>query len=138
MKAILLCALLVCNLMAINAHDAAGVISAQTDLKKACKKARSENKMLLLLVVKDNCSWCEKMVHETLNDQSIGYELTDMVTVVVDISEKLPEAYKVTNTPAIFFIDAKKEKSVWETVGFMKKGAFLIDIISAKERFEAE
>ena len=94
--------------------------------------------MLLLLVVKDNCSWCEKMVHETLNDQSIRYELTDMVTVVVDISEKLPDAYKVTNTPAIFFIDAKKEQSVWETVGFMKKGAFLIDIISAKERFDAE
>jgi len=44
----------------------------------------------------------------------------------------------VTNTPAIFFIDAKKEKSVWEAVGFMKKGTFLIDVISAKERFEAE
>ena len=138
MKAILLCLLLVCNLMAISAQDAAKILDAQTDVKKACQKARSENKMVLLIVVKDNCSWCEKMVHETLNDKNIRYELTDMVTVVVDISEKLPDGFKVTNTPAIFFIDAKKEKSVWENVGFVKKGTFLIDIISANERYEAE
>jgi len=138
MKAILLCALLVCNLMAITAQDAAKILSAQTDLKKACQKARSENKILLLVVVKDKCSWCEKMVHETLNDKSIQYELSDMLTVVVDISEALPDGFEVTNTPAVFFIDAKKKKSVWANVGFVKKGTFLIDIISAKERFEAE
>ena len=138
MKTLLLCALLVCNLMAINAQDAADILSAQTDLKKAYTLAKPENKIILLLVVKEGCNWCEKMVRETLNSQSIQAELTDMVTVVVDINVKLPDAFKVTNTPAIFFIDAKREQSVWETVGFMKKGAFLIDIISAKERFNAE
>ena len=129
-------ALLVCNLMAITAQDAAWVLDAQTDLTKAFQKARAENKMVLLVVVKDDCNWCEKMVYDTLKDKDIQDNLTNMVTVIVDVNKKLPDAFKVTQTPAIFFIDAKTKKSVLENVGYIKKGGFLIDIISASEMTE--
>jgi thioredoxin-related protein len=122
--------------MAISAQEAALVLEAQTDLTKALQKAKAENKMVLLVVVKDDCNWCEKLVHETLKDKNIQDNLSNMVTVIVDINGKLPNKFKVTKTPATFFIDAKKEKSVFENIGYVKKGAFLIDIISANEMME--
>ena len=128
--------MLVCNLMAISAQDAAWVLDAQTDLTKALQKAKAENKIVLLVVVKDDCNWCEKMLYDTLKDKNIQENLANTVTVIVDINGKLPDAFKVRQTPAIFFIDAKKEKSIWENVGYIKKGAFLIDIISANEIME--
>ena len=136
MKTLIMFALLVCNLLAISAQDAAWVLNAQTDLTKAFKLAKAENKMLLLVVVKDDCNWCEKMVYDTLKDKNIQESLTNTVTVIVDVSEKLPDTFKVTRTPAIFFIDAKTKKSVLENVGYIKKGGFLIDIISASEMLE--
>ncbi len=136
MKAVIMFALMVCNLMAISASEAAWVLDAQTDLTKALQKAKAENKMVLLVVVKDDCNWCEKMVHETLKDKDIQDNLSNMITVIVDINGKLPNDFKVTRTPSMFFIDAKKEKSVFENVGYVKKGAFLIDIISANEMME--
>ena len=136
MKAVIIFVLLVCNLMAISAQDAAWVLNAQTDLTKALQKANAEKKMVLLVVVKDDCNWCEKMVHETLKDKDIQDNLSNTVTVIVDVNGKLPNDFKVTKTPAIFFIDAETKKSILENVGYVKKGAFLIDIISANEMME--
>lgn len=136
MKTVIMFVLLICNLMAINAKDAAWILDAQTDLTKALEKAKSEKKMVLLVVVKDGCSWCEKMVYETLKDKNIQENLENSVTVIVDINGKLPNDFKASRTPAMFFIDAKKEKSVLENFGYVKKGAFLIDIISANEMME--
>ncbi len=136
MKAVIMFALMVCNLMAISASEAAWVLDAQTDLTKALQKAKAENKMVLLVVVKDDCNWCEKMVHETLKDKDIQDNLSNMVTVIVDIHGKLPNDFKVIKTPAMFFIDPKNGKSVFKNIGYVKKGAFLIDIISANEVME--
>ena len=136
MKTVMMFVLLICNLMAISAQEAAWVLDAQTDFTKAFQKAKAENKMVLLVVVKDDCNWCEMMVHNTLKDKDIQDNLSNMVTVIVDINEKLPNDFKVTKTPAMFFIDAKKEKSVFKNVGYVKKGAFLIDIIYANEVME--
>jgi len=138
MKIVIMFILVFCNLMAITAEDAAWLLNAQTDLNKAYEKAKNEKKkMVLLVVVKDSCDWCKMMVHETLKDQNIQANLTDMVTVIMDIdSKKLPKEFQTELTPAMFFIDAKSKKSVLKNVGYIKKGGFLIDIISASEMVE--
>jgi thioredoxin-related protein len=136
MKAVIFFALIICNLMAISAEEAAWALDAQNDFAKALQKAKTENKMLLLVVVKDDCTWCEKMVHETLKDKDIQDSLSNMVTAVVDVHGKLPNDFKVRKTPTVFFIDAKSEKSVYKNIGYVKKGAFLIDIISANEMMD--
>ncbi len=125
--------------MAITAQDAAQILGAEMNLNTAFKKAKDENKkMVLLVVVKDHCNWCKMMIHDTLKDAAIQENLTNMVTVVVDINGKLPDEFKATITPAVFFIDPKSKKSVWENVGYVKKGSFLIDIISANEMIELQ
>ena len=138
MKTLIILAMMVCHLMAITAQDAAWVLDAQTDLNKAYEIAKAKKKKLvLLLVVKDGCEWCEKMVFDTLKDKNIQENLADMITVVVDRDDKqLPAEFKAKVTPAIFFIDVRRKKSVLENVGYIKKGGFFIDIISANEMME--
>ena len=137
MKTILMFILLVGNLLAITAEDAAWLLDAQTDLTKAYEKAKAEKKkMLLLVVVKNGCQWCEMMVHKTLKDKDIQANLTDIVTVVVDVNAKLPKEFQTKLTPGMFFIDVKSKKSVWKNFGYIKKGGFLIDIISANDMVE--
>ena len=130
--------MLVCNLMAITAPEAAQTLGAQTDLTKALKQAKSENKLLLLVVVKEHCHWCEKMVYNTLKDKNIQEHLSEMITVVIDINDKVSDDFKTAQAPAVFFIDPNKQKSVWANVGYIKKGTFLIDIISANEMMDSE
>ena len=96
--------ILVCNLMAISAQDAAWVLDAQTDLNKAFDKAGDENKMILLVIVKEDCSWCEKMVFDTLKDENIQENLNNMITVIVDINDKLPSEFKAKLTPTVFLL----------------------------------
>ena len=139
MKTLILSLLLICNVMAITAKDAAWVLNAQTDLHKALKQAKQENKdMVLLLVVKDGCEWCEKMVHETMQNRNIKDALSDAIIVIIDSKSDLAKKYKTTLTPSVFFIDAKTEKSVYTQVGYEKAGSFLISIISAKDNIGQE
>lgn len=125
------------NLMAVTAEDAAWLLNAQTDLDKAFEKAKKEKKkVVLLVVVKDGCNWCDLMVHETLTDPDIQSRLGEAVTVVVDIHRELPEAFRADLTPTIFFIDAERQKSILKEVGYVKKGSFLIDIVTAFDNID--
>jgi len=137
MKTLLLSILLVCNLMAITAEDAAWLLNAQTDFNKAVQKAKNERKqMIVLLVVKDGCSWCEKMVNETMQDERIKDALADAVVVVTDFHTDLAKRYKAELTPTIYFIDASSKNSIEKQVGYEKPGNFLITIISAFDSLE--
>ena len=137
MKIIIIFVLLVYNLMAISVEDAAWLLNAETDLNKAYKVAKTQKKkMLLLVIVKDGCNWCSMMVENTLRDKTIQANLEDMVTVVVDSNNTLPKTFKTKLTPTMFFIDVENKKSVLKQTGYIKKGTFLIDIISASEMVE--
>lgn len=133
MKIFIITMLMVCHLMAITVEDAAWVLDAQTDLNKAFKKAKAEKKDLLLLVaIKDGCDWCEKMIHYTLRDDKVKEQLSDVVTVVVDMKSKSAKDLNATLAPTMYFIDVSTGKTVQEHIGYEKAGSFLIDIISAK------
>ncbi|KYJ86000.1 hypothetical protein AS592_05285 [Sulfurovum riftiae] len=128
---------MISSLMAITANDAALVLDAQTSLTNAYKKAKAQKKKLILLVVvKDDCNWCELMVHNTLSDDNVKYELEDMVTVVTDISSKIAQTLDVKLTPSMYFIDASTHRPVHKHIGYEKPGSFIIDIVTAKEKVE--
>jgi len=137
MKSLLLSFLLVSNLMAITATEYAPTINAVTDLDKAYEKVKSEQKeMILLLIVKDGCHWCEKMVEETLQDKTVKEALSDTVIIIVDLDTALAKKFKAEQTPSMVFIDVKTKKSVYEQVGYEKPGAFMITIISAQDNLK--
>ena len=132
MKTLLLSILLVCNLMAVTAEDAAWLLNGTTDFNKAVEKSKNGKKaMIVLLVVKDGCSWCEKMVSETMQASAVKDALNDAVLVVADFHSELASAYNAQLTPTIYFIDPKTKKSIKKQVGYEKPGNFLITVISA-------
>lgn len=135
MKTVIIVLLLCTSLMAITAEDAAWLLDAETSLSKATQKAKKEHKkMVLLVVVRDGCDWCEKMVHETLRSEKIKKALSDTVVAVVDLSTPLPKGIYAAVTPTIFFIDAGSGRAVEKSIGYSRPGSFLIDIVSAKEK----
>jgi thioredoxin-related protein len=138
MKHIIIALLFVCQLFAITAKDAAWVLDAQPSLQKALKRAEAEHKkMVVLVVVKDGCGWCEKMVHETLSDKSVRQKLSDdAVVAVIDLYSPQAEKLGAMYTPTIYFWDVKGNKPVQTSLGFEKAGAFLIDIVSAMEKID--
>jgi len=137
MKTLIFLLLIICNSMAITAKDAAWVLDAQTDLHKALEQAKQEKKdMILLLVIQNGCEWCEKMVHGTMQSNSIKNALDDTIVVILDIGSDLAKKYKTTLTPSAFFIDAHTGKSIYKQIGYEKPGNFLISIINAKDNIE--
>lgn len=136
MKHMLIVVLFACQLFAITAKDAAWVLGAQTSLDEAVKKARVEHKkMVVLVVVKDGCGWCEKMVNETLNDKKVHQKLSeDAVVAVIDLHTEQAEQLGAMYTPTIYFWDVKRNRSVQSSLGFEEAGSFLIDYVSAMEK----
>ncbi len=135
MKSVLMFLLLCTSVMAVTAGEAAWLLDAETTLSKAMQKAKQEHKkMVLLVVVRDGCDWCEKMVHQTLRSEKITKALSDTVVVVVDLNTPLPKGIYAAVTPTMFFIDAGSGKAVHKSVGYDDPGGFLIDIVSAQEK----
>ena len=54
------------------------------DIEKLSLQAKKENKHLLLFFHKDGCNFCEKMIYETLDDDSIE-EVIEQYFIFVDI-----------------------------------------------------
>ncbi len=138
MKHIVIALFFVCQLFAITAKDAAWVLDAQTSLQKAVKKAEAEHKkMVVLVVVKDGCGWCEKMVHETLSDKKVRQKLSDdAVMAVIDLYSPQAKKLGAEYTPMVYFWDVKRHKPVHTLLGFEKAGTFLIDIVSAIDKID--
>jgi len=74
--------------------------------------------------VDSNCHWCEMMVHKTLKDKDIQANLTDIVTVVVDVHTKLPKEFYTKLTPGMFFIDVKSKKVYGRILVILKRVVF--------------
>ena len=137
MKIFLLSLLLVSTLFAITAKDYAPTLNALTNIDDAYIKAKSDKKsMILVIVIKDGCHWCEKMVEQTLQDKAVKDTLDDTVIVLTDFDSKLSKTYKTERTPSLYFIDVKTKKSVYEQVGYEKPGSFMITIHSAIDALE--
>jgi len=134
MKILLVIFSLVYTLFAADAESAAMELDFHERYKTALAEAKEENKMLLLVVVQDPCPFCDKLVHNTLGDEDVKKALKGYVGVVLNKRAKdLPKAFQTSMTPMTFFIDPKKENSVWESLGYVKKAQFLDDIKEAKK-----
>jgi len=137
MKHLLLFVTLTYTLLAINVEDASHILKAETSMKEAQNKADKEKKeIIMLVVIKDGCNWCERMVHETLPSPMIQDNLYDVVTLVTDLHSDLAKKYNATATPSVYFIGRSTGKVLFSQVGYEKPGSFLINIHFAKNKLD--
>jgi len=104
-------------------------VSYERDYNKALLKAKEQNKVLMLVLVGDYCPWCKKFERKTLKSQEVRDAVAkDFIPVVIDKFKdkgKYPKEFYAPVIPAVYFIDPNTEKSLLETVAYMKKAEFL-------------
>lgn len=108
----------------------------------AIKTAKEQKKVVMLLVVADYCPWCKKFERKTLKDPAVMAKVNEnFVGLVIDKYKdkgKYPEEYNAPLIPAVFFINPKDQKSVFETVAYMKPDEFMESMDYALNTNKAE
>jgi len=128
LKLFLISILLVQILFASNAKEDATLLEAENIFSVAMEKAKNEKKMLIMVIVKENCRWCDKLVKRTLAEAEVKEARKDYTLVIVDRNDHFPNQYKEDIFPSIFYIDAQTEKTVYESVGYVGKKCFMNDL----------
>ena len=103
----------------------------EKSLSEAFKKAKIEDKTLMVMVQSPHCRWCVKMKRDTLADSNISKRLKQFILVKIERgseeSKNLPYAKYL---PTIYFI--KKDKIVLEKVigycGVMDFNSWIDDV----------
>ncbi|MGB5965179.1 MAG: thioredoxin family protein [Sulfurimonadaceae bacterium] len=84
----------------------------QSDYEKAREKAVKEKKLLMVLLIENECSQCMKMLRTTFKDQSYIKSVNEKyISVLVTNGQK--ESYPIEllyaiEYPSLFFLDAKE------------------------------
>ena len=138
MKYIVMILVLSISLMAADAAKSAKALGMYNNYNKALQKAKSENKLMVLVVVWDPCRACNKLVKETLSNDIVKNSLKDHVTAILDYKDKMPEEFHIKMAPKIFYINPKTEKSVWESMGAVSIETITDDFKEALEMFKED
>ncbi|MDY0232677.1 MAG: thioredoxin family protein [Sulfurimonas sp.] len=117
----------------------ASEVNYSRDYAQALQIAKEQNKLIMFVAVGDYCPWCKKFERKTLNSKEIKARVSgEFVPLIIDrVSDKgkYPEEFYAQVVPTVFFINPKTQKSVFESMGYMKPSDFSSDLDSAKAKF---
>ena len=110
------------------------------DYASALAQAKKEHKNVLVLVVGDYCPWCKKFERKTMKRKCVDVKVkSDFVPVILDkYKDKgaYPEAFYSPVIPTVYFVDARDEKVLHQSVAYMKKDEFLDNLDDALMAYE--
>ena len=128
MKILLTLLTLFSFIYAAQIDEFAAEVNYLRNYETAIKTAKAQNKLVMLVVVADYCPWCKKFERKTLKDSAVMAKVNEnFVSIVIDKYKdkgKFPEEFRAPLIPAVFFINPKDQKSVFETVAYMKPDEF--------------
>ena len=88
-------------------------IKWQGDYAKALQQAREENKVLMVLLIKNNCKECKDLVRDLFVDKPYVERLNkETIAVIVNIDNKYSfpiEMYWSKRYPTLFFVNSSNE-----------------------------
>jgi len=78
--------------------------------KTALKRAKKENKLIMLEAMTSTCYFCKKMEREVMIEPKVVEAIEkDFIPVIIDVNKhSLPLDLKVNSTPSFIFIDTNK------------------------------
>jgi thioredoxin-related protein len=140
MKTLLLLLLTFSFALSAQIDEFASEVNYSRDYNAALKDAKSQNKLLMLVVVGDYCPWCKKFERKTLNSTLIQNQVKkDFIPVIIDKAKdkgKYPPEFYSKLIPTVFFIDPKTQKHIFESLGYSKKVTFAIDMDLALKAYQ--
>ncbi|MDI6751253.1 MAG: thioredoxin domain-containing protein [bacterium] len=101
------------------------------------KRAKAENKPLMVHFTADWCSWCKKLEAEAFRNQEVILLSKSLVSVKIDC-EKTPELakkFQVRGLPTILFI-SPEGNVIHKVIGYRPQDAFLSEMKTALSSFE--
>ena len=107
----------------------------QKDLNSALELAKKENRLLMVMIEREDCKWCKKMRYHTLSNDAVVEKLKPFVSIRVAqeakaVTKQLPKSQGV---PTIFFM--YPDKKVIETaVGYFDVEDFLSFFVSIERK----
>ena len=95
-------------------------LSWRGDYDKALLEAKKSNKILMVMLVKNSCKKCNKVLNEVFTNQPYIKSLNKKVVAVLinkDYKNSYPiEMYYTTVYPTLFFVNPKNETFIKEPV----------------------
>ena len=122
--------------LSLMAADAAKELGVYSDYNTAFQKAKSENKLMILVVVWDPCKACDRLVKNTLADTKVKNSLKNHVLVILDYKDKMPKKFRIKMAPKIFYIDSKTEEKMGTSVGTVSVEEFIDNLNDAADMLE--
>lgn len=137
---IILTVLLVCfSIFGADIDDFASDVKYLRDYSNAFERAKKEDKILMMLLVADDCPWCKKLERATLSKSKVKEQVLNMVPLILDQKydkDNFPAKYATKINPTIYFIDASNNKKIYEHFGYIKKKDFLILLNKIQKEFK--
>lgn len=95
----------------------------ETNFEIALKKAKNEDKVLMMIATTQSCPWCRKMERQTLSKDEINTIIqNDFIPLSVDQDLKnFPSKYEVKVVPTVYFINGKDGNIINKTLGYKNK-----------------
>ena len=86
--------------------------------EKALKEAREQNKVLMVLLIKNNCQKCKDLVKDIfVNKPYIDKLNHNVISVIVNIDDKYSfpiEMYWSNEYPTLFFVNSQNEIFIYK------------------------
>ena len=128
MKTFTITLFLLLSLYGADATDAAKLLGYERDYTTAIAKAKTEHKMVLMVIVQDPCPYCDKLVHKTLVTPCVQRRMKDYVPLVVDKHDTFPKQFKPPFIPITYVVDPQSEEVSYEIVGALPFKDFIHDL----------
>lgn len=117
----------------------AELISFTSDFDAAIATAGEQDKIVMLDVYTDWCTWCHKLDEEVYSDAAVAAEVNkDFVALKVNpekgqANKDFVEKYTVRGFPTILFLNGKGEE-IHRLVGFKPADGFLEELETARDK----
>lgn len=136
MKKIILLLLTTLTLFAANAKDAAFMLDYKEVYAVALAQAKKEHKILMMVVVKDPCPYCDRLVDDTLDTPTVKAKLKSFIPLIVAYDGKYPNKFRPPVTPVTYFINPNNSTVIDTLYGYKELDTFKNAMDTALQKYK--
>jgi len=124
-------------LFANEAHELATELHYLESYKQGIESAKKGHTLMMLVVVKDGCHWCKKFKRTTLSDAAVKQDLQNVITVMLDRYDDMPQKYESEFFPMVYFINPQTENALETSYGYKTKELFAEKLQNARKKLRS-
>lgn len=110
----------------------------ETNYSKALKKAKQNNKPIILILSTKTCPWCRKLERQTLKKDFVHAIVKEnFIPLTLDRDHDIyPQKFTAKVVPTVYFIDPKDENSIFVSYGYKNKRDFKEILLKVNKQYK--